>query len=102
MARILPPGPAKSELKKLGLIYHRLAKQDANTNIAFLDDVREARNMGLGMGHLVMGTDKIVGKTKEVIAEVIGDQKLQDEGKRQKKNEKPDKHGPVERLNKLT
>jgi uncharacterized protein YjbJ (UPF0337 family) len=49
-----------------------------------------------------MGTDKIVGETKEVIAEVSGDQKLQDEGKRQKKNEKPDERDPVERLNKLT
>jgi hypothetical protein len=54
MARILPEGPTKSELSKIGSIYHRLAKQGAGNNIAFLDDVREARNMGLGiraLGH---------------------------------------------------
>jgi uncharacterized protein YjbJ (UPF0337 family) len=51
-----------------------------------------------------MGTDKVGGKTKEVVAEIIGDQKLQDEGKRQKAEDekKPDEPGPIERLNKLT
>jgi hypothetical protein len=47
-----------------------------------------------------MGTDKIVEQTKEVVAEVIGDQKPRHEGKRQKieADEKDeDRRGTLER-----
>jgi len=53
--------------------------------------------------------DKLVGKTKEVIAEITGDGKLADEGKRQAENKRPDRPpdpseeaGPFDRLNQLT
>jgi uncharacterized protein YjbJ (UPF0337 family) len=37
-------------------------------------------------------SDKIAGKTKQLVAEVTGDGQLHDEGKRQEK--KPEKPGP--------
>lgn len=45
--------------------------------------------------------DKLIGKTKELVAELLGDGKLREEGKEQQKK-KEDEPGPVEGLNKLT
>jgi hypothetical protein len=39
-ARRLPPGPVKSSLRRIGGVYHLLAKQGAYSNIEFLDDFR--------------------------------------------------------------
>jgi uncharacterized protein YjbJ (UPF0337 family) len=38
------------------------------------------------MGALTDTTDKVVGTTKEAIAEIIGDAKLHEEGKTQQRN----------------
>lgn len=45
--------------------------------------------------------DKVAGKTKQLVAEVIGDGKLREEGKEQEK-EKDDEPSFSEGLNKLT
>jgi uncharacterized protein YjbJ (UPF0337 family) len=45
--------------------------------------------------------DKVAGKIKEAVAEVTGDGKLREEGKKQQKQVKEDP-GPIEGLNKLT
>jgi uncharacterized protein YjbJ (UPF0337 family) len=52
-------------------------------------------------------TDRIAGKTKEAVAEIIGDGKLREEGKAQRRKadveaNRPDEANPVEPLNKLT
>jgi uncharacterized protein YjbJ (UPF0337 family) len=39
-------------------------------------------------------TDEVIGRTKEVIAEVTGDEKLKKEGEKQRK--KPDPSDPLE------
>jgi uncharacterized protein YjbJ (UPF0337 family) len=47
--------------------------------------------------------DKVVGKTKEVVAEVTGDGKLAEEGKKQaRKDEKEPFVKPLGNLDKLT
>ncbi|MCA6107694.1 CsbD family protein [Bradyrhizobium cenepequi] len=48
--------------------------------------------------------DKVAGKLKQVVAEVIGDGKLQQEGKAQeeKAKEKPSELNPLGDLNQLT
>ena len=51
--------------------------------------------------------DKIAGKTKRVAGEVVGDQKLHDEGQAQeqrgnKENEKPSEIKPLGNLDELT
>jgi uncharacterized protein YjbJ (UPF0337 family) len=43
---------------------------------------------------MAKAADSVIGKTKEVIAEVIGDGKLQREGEQQRK--KPDRPEPLE------
>jgi uncharacterized protein YjbJ (UPF0337 family) len=52
-------------------------------------------------------TEKISGKTKEAVAEIIGDGKLREEGKAQQRKaelepDQPDDANPLEPLNKLT
>lgn len=42
-ARRLRPGPEKFWLRRIGSIYHLLAKQGAYTNVAFLEDYRAAK-----------------------------------------------------------
>ena len=42
-ARELPYGPMKFWLRRIGGIYHLLAKQGAYSNIEFLDDYRTVR-----------------------------------------------------------
>jgi hypothetical protein len=49
--------------------------------------------------------DKAIGKIKEVVAEIIGEGELAEEGKRQKHEERPapkQPPGPFESLRKLT
>ncbi|MCA1454059.1 CsbD family protein [Bradyrhizobium sp. BRP22] len=48
--------------------------------------------------------DKVTGKLKQVVAEVVGDGKLQQEGKKQeeKAKEKPNELNPLGDLNQLT
>ncbi len=48
--------------------------------------------------------DKVTGKVKQVVAEVTGDGKLQEEGKQQveKAKEKPNELNPFTDLNQLT
>jgi uncharacterized protein YjbJ (UPF0337 family) len=52
-------------------------------------------------------TDRIAGKSKEAVAEIIGDGKLREEGKAQQRKaeaeeSEPDEADPLEPLNKLT
>ena len=52
-------------------------------------------------------TDKIAGKTKEAVAEIIGDGKLREEGKAQQRKadaetDEPVDANPLRPLNKLT
>ncbi|HEU0085300.1 MAG TPA: CsbD family protein [Bradyrhizobium sp.] len=52
-------------------------------------------------------TDKIAGKTKEAVAEIIGDGKLREEGKAQQRKAKretnePGEPNPLRPLDKLT
>jgi uncharacterized protein YjbJ (UPF0337 family) len=58
------------------------------------------------MGALKDATDKVVGTTKEAIAEIIGDAKLHEEGKTQQRNgaEKSEQSNvkPLGNLDKLT
>ena len=44
-ARKLPPSPLKFWLRRIGGIYHLLAKQGAYSNIAFLDDYRAVKKV---------------------------------------------------------
>ncbi|WP_407181383.1 CsbD family protein [Bradyrhizobium sp. STM 3562] len=51
--------------------------------------------------------NEIAGKTKQAVGEVLGDQGLHDEGKRQEKEgkkqkEEPSEVNPLRRLNQLT
>ncbi|MFL5019900.1 MAG: hypothetical protein ACJ8EW_27655 [Rhizobium sp.] len=48
--------------------------------------------------------DKVTGKVKQVVAEITGDGKLQEEGKQQeeKAKQKPDEVNPFPDLNQLT
>ena len=48
--------------------------------------------------------DKAVGKTKQVIAEILGDDKLRKEGDEQEEEarQKPNEFDPLGNLNKLT
>jgi uncharacterized protein YjbJ (UPF0337 family) len=48
--------------------------------------------------------DKVVGKAKELIAEIIGDGKLRQEGKEQqdKAKQEPNEINPFDNLNRLT
>jgi uncharacterized protein YjbJ (UPF0337 family) len=48
--------------------------------------------------------DKAIGKTKQIIAEIIGDGKLRDEGKEQetKAKQQPNEFNPFGDLNRLT
>jgi hypothetical protein len=55
-ARKLPRGPGRFWLRRIGSIYHLLAKQGAYTNIAFLDDYRLAKKAEDSLRpHLVRG-----------------------------------------------
>ena len=59
------------------------------------------------MARLKDTTDKIAGKTKEAVAEIIGDGKLREEGKAQQRKaeverDQPDGANPLDPLNKLT
>ena len=59
------------------------------------------------MGALKDTTDKVVGTTKEAIAEIIGDAKLAEEGKTQQRNSVAEKMEqsnvkPLGNLDKLT
>jgi len=52
-------------------------------------------------------TDRIAGKSKEAVAEIIGDGKLREEGKAQQRKaeaeeSEPDEANPLDPLNKLT
>jgi len=52
---------------------------------------------------MVKPKDKVIGKTKEVVGEVIGDGKLAEEGKEQvKKSENEQRPKPFGNLDKLT
>ncbi|KQW22944.1 hypothetical protein ASC80_06350 [Afipia sp. Root123D2] len=44
-ARTLPPGPMKFWLRRIGGIYHLLAKQGAYSNIEFLNDYRAVKQV---------------------------------------------------------
>jgi uncharacterized protein YjbJ (UPF0337 family) len=46
--------------------------------------------------------DKVVGKTKEVVAEIIGNGKLAEEGKQQAKKSKTEPSKPFGNLDTLT
>lgn len=39
-ARRLPPGRMKKQLRRIGSVYHLLAKQGAYSNISFIEDFR--------------------------------------------------------------
>jgi uncharacterized protein YjbJ (UPF0337 family) len=59
------------------------------------------------MASLKGTTDKIAGKTKEAVAEIIGDGKLREEGKAQQRKAKretnePGEPNPLRPLDKLT
>ena len=59
------------------------------------------------MGALKGAADKAVGTAKEAVAEIIGDSKLQEEGKSQKRKGAIEKNGPTDlkplgNLDKLT
>lgn len=44
-ARKLSPGPMKHWLRRIGGIYHLLAKQGAYSNLEFLDDYRAVKKV---------------------------------------------------------
>jgi uncharacterized protein YjbJ (UPF0337 family) len=59
------------------------------------------------MGGLKGTTDKVIGSAKEAVAEIIGDARLQEEGKSQKRNGAAEKNEPTDlkplgNLDKLT
>jgi uncharacterized protein YjbJ (UPF0337 family) len=70
-------------------------------------EATQARRLMSNMGALEDTTDKIIGTAKEAVAEVIGDARLQHEGKTQQRkganrqNERSDSK-PLENLDKLT
>jgi uncharacterized protein YjbJ (UPF0337 family) len=62
---------------------------------------RRQENRGADMTKL---KDKAIGRTKQIIAEIIGDGKLRDEGKEQetKAKQQPNEFNPFDDLNRLT